>query len=349
MRKTWFATCAAVGLAAGCAGQTNPMGSGDMAANGAAMSQPASWAERITAPFKKIPFAELGGKKSQRPKVALLEKPFDPQKATPELYVGLAQISHRNGDIPQARELYQKALARDPNHLDALLGAARMEDREGQLDVALMLYKRAAASHPQNATALNDLALCFARRGELATAHQVLEDAVRLEPQKPLYRNNVAKVLVELNGINPAMQHMLAVHPPAVANYNIAVLLAERSRTDESAHHLSQALAIDPQMEPARVMLAQQTTPTSSAVAGPAPIARPAGRSSGQRVADNRDSILPTPETVATIPWQPSADGRYSAYPTTAAPAETAAATPTAITTVSGQTPALLPPVNQSR
>jgi Tfp pilus assembly protein PilF len=349
MRKIWIATCAAVGLAAGCAGQSNPMSPGGMAAGvGAPTAQPASWADRITAPFKKNPFAALGGSKSQRPKVALIEKPFDPQKATPELYVGLAQVSHRNGDIPQARDLYQKALMRDPNHLDALLGAARMEDREGQLDVALMLYKRAASSHPNNATALNDLALCYARRGELVTAHQVLEDAVRLEPQKPLYRNNVAKVLVELNGINAAMSHMSAVHPPAVANYNMAVLLTERGRTDESAQYLSQALAIDPHMEPARVMLAQQMAPASNAVAGAAPMAPSVAQPSSQIAADHRDSILPTPEAVATVPWQPSAGGRYSAYPTTGAITGAAAASP-AVTTTSGQTPALLPPTNQSR
>ena len=48
--------------------------------------------------------------------------------------------SERGGNIPQARQLYQKALAIDPKNGSALLGAARMEDREGHLDVAVMLY-----------------------------------------------------------------------------------------------------------------------------------------------------------------------------------------------------------------
>src|SRR5690606_9648916 len=128
-----------------------------------------SWTDKIIAPFTANPFMASGPGESQPASGASADKPFDPSNPSPELLVSLAQMSHRNGDVPQARRVYQKALAKDPHHLEALLAAARMEDREGQLDVALMLYKRAVAAHPRSATAHNDLALCYARRGDLAT------------------------------------------------------------------------------------------------------------------------------------------------------------------------------------
>lgn len=310
-----------------------------------------SWTQRIAAPFKKNPFASFKPKPSANvTKADPAEKPFDPSKASPELFVGLAQMSQRSGNIPQARQLYQKALAKAPNHREALLGAARMEDREGQLDVALMLYQRAAAAHPQDATALNDLALCHARRNELPQAHQILEQAIRLDAKNPRYRNNVAKVLVQLNAINPAMQHLSAVHAPAVANYNMAVLLTERGRQDEANYFLAQALTIDPQMEPAHMMLASQPGQeivVPPAIAGPAlsqptaPMLVQSGPQAPPARADSAESILPTPEVVATVPWGPH-DPATMADPT--ANADPAASGP-AVLAPPTQMPALSPPV----
>jgi Tfp pilus assembly protein PilF len=335
MRKTWFATWAAAGMTLGCAGPTTPAGPGGLAATGAPGGvEQASWTDKITAPFKTNPFASFSGSSSEAtPKVDPADKPFDPKKATPELYVGLAQMSHRGGDIPQARNMYQKALAKDPNHLEALLGAARMEDREGQLDTALMLYKRAATAHPRSATALNDLALCHARRGDLVTAQQVLEQATKLEPTKPLYRNNLAKILVETNQLDKATHQLSAVYPPAVGNYNMAVLLSERGRVDQSMTYLSAALAIDPNMAPAQALLAQYSAPSIIGVDGQVQAIVQSAAAAGQVAASN-DSILPTPEVLATIPWKPgtSSGAGDSISPAPTLPAE--------------QSPMLLPPVN---
>ena len=306
MQKAWFAALA-IGLMAGCAGSTNPFATSGAAAGGAGGSK--SNRQRRSAALAEL----KAPKRSALP----VQEPFDPSKATPELYVGLAQVSERSGNIPQARSMYQKALAKDPKHLEALLGAARMEDREGQLNVALMLYQRAATYHPKNASVLNDLALCHARRGELPIAHHVLEQAVQLDPAKPLYRNNVAKVLVELNGLQPAMHHLSAVHAPAVANYNMAVLLSERGRSDEATSYLSHALAIDPTMEPAQIMLAQFASPPTgetSYAAQPAAHTMPHGPVPSR---DASESILPTPEAVATMPWSPGMPAATTIYPAT--------------------------------
>ena len=363
-RKICLAALAAVGMATGCTGSSWPGLPGFAATNtptmvGAVASEPKpSWTQRLTAPFKKNPFAGFGAKKRavQQASVPPTEVAFDPKSATPELYVGLAQMSHRGGNVAKAREFYQKALAIAPNHLEALLGAARMEDREGRLDVALMLYQRAAAAHPQNASAQNDLALCLARRGDLAGAHRSLEQAIGLEPSKSLYRNNVAKVLVELNQLDAAAAHLAAVHPPAAAQYNMGVLLNERGRAGEAAEYLATALAIDPNMQPARAMLAGMTPPPTmlpvgagqmAQVAGPVAMGTPYVAPTQPVMAENNDSILPTPEAVATVPWKPpvSVDAVLQQAPAAVrTPAQNAA--PVRQTPSGGQPPVLLPPVN---
>ncbi|WP_428304226.1 tetratricopeptide repeat protein [Lacipirellula sp.] len=334
MRKFWFANCMLAVAALGCSSTNGPGVSGGYVSKGGPPGAPgaviaeAGWTDKFVASMKEYSPSMFGDSKPNAvaPAAPSSDVPFDPKKATPELHVSLAHFAHRAGQIPQARQHYQKALAMDPKNLDALLGAARLEDREGRLDVAQMLYERAAKAHPQSATAQNDLALCYARRGDLPTAARVLDQAVRLEPRKALYRNNSAKVLVEMNQVKPAMDHLMAVHTPAVANYNMAVLLNDRGRSAEAMPFLSQAISLDPAMQPAHEMLAQLTAPVTpqyehSIVAQQQP-AMPAPAAYGE------ESILPTPEAVAAMPNTPWI-------------------APAAATQSVDSAPMLLPPVNQ--
>jgi tetratricopeptide (TPR) repeat protein len=333
MRKIWFANCMIAVVALGCTSTKSPNSTGGLASTGGApgapgavvTAEPTGWTDKFIASVKGYTPDVFGSKKPLKAApVTSTEAPFDPKSATPELHVALAQVAHRSGQVDQARQHYQRALTMDPKHLDALLGAARMEDREGRLDVAQMLYQRAASAHPKSATAQNDLALCYARRGDLPTAARILDQAVRIEPRKALYRNNAAKVLVEMNQVKPAMDHLVAVHTPAVANYNMAVLLNERGRGDEAVPFLGQAISLDPTMQPAREMLAQLAAPVMPQ--GERSILAQQPTIAGQAYAN--DSILPTPEAVATVPNEPWI-----------APASATQAS-------SGSAPVLLPPVN---
>ena len=101
-----------------------------------------------------------------------------------------------------------------------------------------------------NPTVLNDLALCLARQGKLPQAERALQRAVQLAPQKPLYRNNIAKIQVELNNLDAAVTHLAAVYPRPVVSYNMGVLLYQRGRTADAERFLAGAVAADPRMEP---------------------------------------------------------------------------------------------------
>jgi len=244
-----------------------------------------------------------------------------------ELYLSMAQLSDQGGKADEARALYQQALVIEPANLKALLGLARLEDREGRMDEALRNYQLAAGANPKNAQVLNDLALCHARLGQLPVSLHLLNQATQYQPQKPLYRNNIAKVLIEMNRIDEAINHQAAVHPPAVAQYNVGLLLHRRGRTPEAIHFLTAATHIDPQLEAAGMLLSRINNQTTRIV--------------GAGVSAPNDGILPTPMTPpATAPGQP--------YPTTGAiasgPAVQAMPPETAQVPV-GHAPTLLPPV----
>jgi tetratricopeptide (TPR) repeat protein len=278
---------------------------------------PSSWTQRVMAPLgvgapspteqHRDALAAAQAAEAQRLQFDPLALNNGVSAPTPELLVSMADLSCRGGNVDQARQLYQKAVAMEPTHFDALLGAARMEDREGRMDIAIMLYQRAAAAYPNNPTVLNDLGLCLARQGQLPAAERALDRAVQLEPAKPLYRNNLAKVEVELDRIGAACQHLAAVYPPPVVNYNMGVLLYQRGRTAESERFLRTAAAMDPQLTAAHALLAEirpaapayqvarapvHATPVAHVASPPAASAAPAEKSA--RPAE-------TPQVVETL------------------------------------------------
>ena len=173
------------------------------------------------------------------------------------VFISAARVYETQGRLREAGEYYNKALAKDPENLDAQVGLARLKHREGNLVAATELYQRALRAHPNNPVVLNDLGLCYARRDMYQQARQSIEKAVEQDPSSKLYRNNLSLVLVEMGREDEAFVHLSHVHGEAVAHYNLAFLLKEKGRHDEAAEHLQTALQLSPRMEPARAMLAQ--------------------------------------------------------------------------------------------
>ena len=285
-----------------------------------------SWTEKFTA---MIPGSKSSASKQAKP-AATPDRRNDPISLdfpsgppTSELFLSMAHLSDRGGNVAHARSMYRQALSLQSDNLEALLGLARLEDREGRLDEALKLYQQAAAAHPQNAKALNDLGLCYARSGQFPASIRSLDQAVRLQPEKALYRNNIAKVLTQVDRVDEAVAHLSKVHQPAIAHYNMGVLLEQRGKTVQAIHFLTAASHIDPQLQPAHALLAE----LRGGAPGPAA----------------NDGVLPTPMAPASYGQSMAVGPRYSSTTTSPQqaqpfPAETAQVP-------QGYSPVTLPPI----
>lgn len=299
MRKHWILSCVLSASLVGCAAGGFP-GSGNKLAgqsqadqlaslqHGQMRGQPQSWTQKVSGVFT------TNSKQTARPNKPVASSELDPISLgfasgppNAELFLSMAKMSDHGGNSAHARSMYHRALTIQPEHLDGMLSLARLEDREGQLDAALHYYKQAVHYHPQSTKALNDLALCFARRSQVAEALPPLEQAIRLEPKKQLYRNNIAKVLIELNQLDGALQHLSAVHAPAVAQYNMGVLLHHRDRNQEAANYLMAATQTDPSLTAAQSLLAKVS-------GSPAPVTSPQ-LAQGQPPLNS--TVMPTPST----------------------------------------------------
>lgn len=278
---------------------------------GTPQSQQTSWTQKLTAPLSSmLPEQNVARKTAAAAPPDSISLQFKSGPPTASLYLSMAQMSDQGGNTEYARSMYQKALSMEPKNLDALMGLARMEDRLGNLQAAVQIYTRAATLYPKDAGVINDLGLCYARNGQMQQSLQLLDRAVRMRPDKQLYRNNVAKVWIELGRVDLALAHLEAVYEKPVANYNIAVMLTERGRTAEAVNYLNSALALKPEMKEAvslRRSLCHGGLPTT---AGGGQFATVAG--SVKPAARTDDTILPTPAL---------SSGPTINFPSTGAPA----------------------------
>lgn len=129
-------------------------------------------------------------------------------------------------------------------------------DRLGTLGEAERLYRLAMEADPSSAAAVNDLALCLARQGQLDSSAVTFLQAISMRPEKPLYRNNIATVLVEMGLYDDAKSHLVAAYPPATASYNLGHLLVNRGMQQEAINAFQESLAYDPNLAAAHDMLA---------------------------------------------------------------------------------------------
>ncbi|MDP6446810.1 MAG: hypothetical protein QF805_23665, partial [Pirellulaceae bacterium] len=178
-----------------------------------------------------------------------------PERISDRVYLAGAQLAASRQMWDKALEQYGVVLQRDPTNLAALIGVARVHNQRGDFRAAYAGYAVALKAHPQQSGVHNDFGMCCARFGQMPLAQQAFETAVRLSPQEPRYRNNLAKALIHGNRSREALDQLLAVNPPAVANYNYAYLLNNAGDYEQAAFHARQALRYDASLTDAQALL----------------------------------------------------------------------------------------------
>jgi tetratricopeptide (TPR) repeat protein len=228
-------------------------------------AEPKSATEKIGGAIKKAG-ATVTGALTMKPKVVKAPDPLAldnmPKDLGIDLYYQAGRLAESNGNPAAAIKQYERGLAEKPNHLPTLISLARLYDRQDEFDKAEKLYRRALEAEPDNAMAHNDLGLCLARhdRGDAGIAS--LRQAIKLEPNRKLYRNNLATVLVEKGQVDAAYAELTAVHPAAVAHYNLGYLLYHAGNKSRAQQEFTLARQADSSLVAAQQMLDQMDAET---------------------------------------------------------------------------------------
>jgi len=138
--------------------------------------------------------------------------------------------------LPRVRAEAGKALALDPDNVDAIIALANADSSEGHKVKAIAGYERALRIDPSNATAHLDYAVMLPLKQALAENLK----AVQLDPQNATAQNNLANQYLNLGEYPqalPASQAALRLAPhSADTAFNLAMNYALLHRDQDAVH-----------------------------------------------------------------------------------------------------------------
>ena len=157
---------------------------------------------------------------------------------------------HRAGELDRAEQLYQRLLAADAEHVEALHFLGVLLHQRGESDRAVDSISRAIALAPSYADAHNNLGNVLKETNQLEPALVAYRRVVALDPRHADAWNNLGVLLRGLGRYDQAdhaYQRALQLNPSlAIAWHNRGNLLARINRLDEAAVAYSRVLALRP-------------------------------------------------------------------------------------------------------
>src|ERR1700687_4438283 len=107
----------------------------------------------------------------------------------------------------KAAETYDRLLALDPAHVDALLNRGMIAYEQADLETSVEYFRRAVGIEPENPVALFNLGSTLDELGLLPEARLHLRLATRLDPNYADAHYNLAIVCDKLNAESEARDH----------------------------------------------------------------------------------------------------------------------------------------------
>lgn len=122
-----------------------------------------------------------------------------------------AKEYHQQGILDNADKLYQKVLANDPTHFDALQLLGLLKQQQGQHNIAIELLNRAITINPNFYAVYVNLAAAYSDLNDYEEALKNHDIALTLQPNNLFVLSNKANVLFELQRYEEAINTCDAV------------------------------------------------------------------------------------------------------------------------------------------
>ena len=132
---------------------------------------------------------------------------YMPERGPEDWYALALQYEADPKTRAEAIDAYQRVLATNPSHIDALINLGMLSYDDGNVEKATECFQRAAELNKDNAIAQFNLGSVLEELGELESARQHLRLAVRLDPRYADAHYNLAFVCDKLNAGAEAREH----------------------------------------------------------------------------------------------------------------------------------------------
>jgi tetratricopeptide (TPR) repeat protein len=153
---------------------------------------------------------------------------IDPSDAVPLRYLG-ELMRHEIGDWDAARSLFEQVLAMPADVVSkavALHGLGKMTIHEGQAEAGLSLFQQSLDAYPLALTYRN-LAVYWNSEKDHVNAHAYVQQALALDPDDDYNRIFAATYFVELGRPDEAREVALKFSDCLPASYNLAAIHAQ--------------------------------------------------------------------------------------------------------------------------
>jgi tetratricopeptide (TPR) repeat protein len=109
----------------------------------------------------------------------------------------------------EAREIYRRALVRDPDYADAHVNLGRLLHEANEVHAALVHYRSALKVRPNDATAAFNVGVALEDLGLGGEAIEAYEKAITCDPNSADAHYNVARLLEQAGKPEIAIRHLL--------------------------------------------------------------------------------------------------------------------------------------------
>jgi tetratricopeptide (TPR) repeat protein len=186
----------------------------------------------------------------------------------PDSWFHLGNLAYDARTFAQAQRLFEEALKRKPDFLEALNGLGLSLAAQGQARQAIREFKAALRLDPSFSAARVNLGVALANRGEIPAAMAEYRAALQIETNNVAARINLAKLLASQGNSEQAMvlfREALEIRPEEpMANFYLANVLVAQGRQAEALAHYQAAIRAKPDFADARLNLAMESARTGN-------------------------------------------------------------------------------------
>jgi tetratricopeptide (TPR) repeat protein len=162
-----------------------------------------------------------------------------------------AGLKHQQaGRLAEAENCYQRVLAAQPDHADALHLLGVVAHQVGRYDLAVELIGQAIKRDGQNPVYFSNLGVVLKDQGKVDEAMTAYRDAIRLKPDYAEAYSNLGYALWEQGKVDEAVaacRKAIGYNPSlAEAHSNLGIALKAQGRFDEAVAACRQAIRTKP-------------------------------------------------------------------------------------------------------
>ena len=162
----------------------------------------------------------------------------------------LATKNHKEKNIKQATELYNRAIEIDPHHIPANNNLGVIFKSQGKNQKAINCYEKIIEIDPNNIDALNNLAITFKSQGESQKAINCYEKIIEIDPEYIKAYNYLGNIFQELKEHRKAItfyEKAVKINPNYVVAYNnLGVIFEILGEYDIAKEKFNRSIEIDP-------------------------------------------------------------------------------------------------------